>query len=161
MDKPERTALFFGEAFVDAFGVHKIGNCLEQELSLRNHVGVKCHYVRRMGTFQSLIQVSGLGAFVVWAVEIMDSEFFGKFAHFRPAMVIAQVNVNLVLVGVFHILATDNGLAQKFGRFVISRNKDVHIGVVFGGNFGERVLAEFEHAAVVNHGFAKTENLDD
>ena len=91
----------------------------------------------------------------------MDSQFFGKFAHFASTMVVAQVNVHLVFIGVFHVFAADNGLAQKFGRFVISRNKNVYVGVVFGGNFRERMLAIFEHAAVVNHGFAKTEDLDD
>ena len=123
----ERELLVFGEALVDVFGFDEVRDGLEQKFSARDHVGVECDDVGRFRALERFVQVACFGAVVVGAVEVMDSEFFGECAHFATAVVIAEVNVDLALVGVFYVLAADDGLAQELGRFVVRRDKDVYV----------------------------------
>ena len=67
--------------------------------------------------------------------------------------------MNFGLVRIFHVLAADNRLAQKFHRLVVRRNENIDIREFFIRNFRERMIAQLEQATIMDKRFQKAENF--
>ena len=108
-----------------------------------------------------MIQVAGLGAFIVRAVEITDAHLLRQGAHLRAAVVIAEPDMHPGRIRVFDMHAAIEGLAQELRRLIVGGNENIHLRPGVFRDLRQGAGAGAEEVAVEDQGFEEAHQLHD